>query len=80
MSPTLNRSSVLQCFKHRSAIEIRNGIMFDFYPGLPHMYVQVQLVYIVSLLLVSCGWPEWGREMLPHLLPADRRSRLRNER
>ena len=35
MSPTLNGSSALECFKH--AIEICNGIMFDFYPGLPHM-------------------------------------------
>ena len=37
MSPTLNGSSVLQCFEHSNAIEIRNGIMFDFYPGLPQI-------------------------------------------
>ena len=36
-SPTLNRSSVLQCFKCGNAIEIRNRIMFDLYPGLPHV-------------------------------------------
>ena len=35
VSPILNRSSVLQHFKH----EIRNKIMFDFYLGLPDMLV-----------------------------------------
>ena len=38
MSPALNGSSVLQRFEHSNAIKIRNGIMFDFYPGLPHMW------------------------------------------
>ena len=33
MRPVLNRSSVLQCFERGNAVEIRNGIMFDFYPG-----------------------------------------------
>ena len=37
MNPTLNGSSALQHFKHSNAIEIRNGIMFDFYLGLPHV-------------------------------------------
>ena len=41
MSPTLNGSSALEHFKHGNAIKIRNGIMFDFYPGLPHMYITV---------------------------------------
>ena len=36
MSPTLNGSSALQHFECSNVIEIRNGIMFDFYPGLPH--------------------------------------------
>ena len=36
-SPSLNGSSALEHFKRSNAIEIRNGIMFDFYPGLPHM-------------------------------------------
>jgi len=31
MNPTLNKSSVLECFQHSNMI---NGIMFDFYPGL----------------------------------------------
>ena len=34
MSPTLNGSSVLERFKCSSVIEIRNGVMFNFYPGL----------------------------------------------
>ena len=39
MGPTPNRSSVLQGFERGNALEIHNGIMFDFYPGLPHMCV-----------------------------------------
>ena len=38
MSLTLSGSSVLQCLKLGDALEIRNGIIFDFYSGLPHMY------------------------------------------
>ena len=41
MSPALNRSSALQHFERSNAIEIRNGIMFDFYPGLPHVCVHI---------------------------------------
>ena len=36
MSPALNGSSGLQCFKH-NAVEICNEITFDFYTGLPHI-------------------------------------------
>jgi len=35
MSSALNGSSALQHFERSNAIEIQNGIMFDFYPGLP---------------------------------------------
>jgi len=38
MGPALNGSSALCCFEHSNANEIRNGITFDFYPGLPHMH------------------------------------------
>ena len=38
MSPTLNRSTALQHFECGNAIEMRNGLMFDFYPGLPHVF------------------------------------------
>ena len=40
MSPTLNGSSVLQRFEHGNIVEICNGIMFDFYLGLPHMHME----------------------------------------
>ena len=36
MSPALSGSSAIQCFKHSNAIEICDGISFDFYTGLPH--------------------------------------------
>ena len=44
MSSTLNRSSVIQRFKGSDVIEIHDGITFDFYKGLPHMYV-LNVVY-----------------------------------
>ena len=37
MSPALNGSSEIRRFEHAYAIEIRDGIMFVFYPGLPRM-------------------------------------------
>ena len=39
MGPTFNGRSALQRFERGNAIEIRNGIMFDFYLGLPHIGV-----------------------------------------
>ena len=36
MSPALNRSSAIRCFELSDAIKIRDGIIFDFYTGLPH--------------------------------------------
>ena len=36
MSPALNGSSTLERFERSNVSEIRNGIMFDSYPGLPH--------------------------------------------
>ena len=41
MSPTFNGSSALRHFEHGDVIEIRDGITFDFYTGLPHMYMAV---------------------------------------
>ena len=38
MSPALNGSSAIRCFEHSDVIEIRNGITFDLYTGLPHIY------------------------------------------
>ena len=37
LSPTLNRSSEIRRFERSDAIEIRNGIIFDFYTGLTHI-------------------------------------------
>ena len=37
MSPALNGSSEIWRFEPAYAIEIRDGIMFVFYPGLPHI-------------------------------------------
>ena len=39
MSPILHGSSVIRCFKQ--VIRIRNGMIFDFYTGLPHTYSNV---------------------------------------
>ena len=37
MSPALNGSLAIQCFEGSDAIEIRDGITFDFYMRLPHV-------------------------------------------
>ena len=37
MSPVLNGSTAVQRFECGNTVEIRNGIMFDSYPGLPQM-------------------------------------------
>ena len=37
MSPTHNRKSALLHFKYGNTIEIRNGIILDFYQGQPHI-------------------------------------------
>ena len=37
MSSALNGSFVIWCFEGSNAIDIPNGITFDFYTGLPHM-------------------------------------------
>ena len=41
MSPALNGSSVIRRFERSDAIEICDGIIFDFYTGLSHnaMYI-----------------------------------------
>ena len=37
MSPALNGSSAIRRFECSNVIEIRDGITFDFYMGLPHL-------------------------------------------
>ena len=39
MGPALNGSSVIQRFEGSDAIEIHDGITFDFYTGLPHVFL-----------------------------------------
>ena len=51
MSPTRNGSTVLRHFKHNNAVKTHNGIMFDFYPGLPHIVKGGPLVCTVHGLL-----------------------------
>ena len=48
MSPALNKSSVMWCFEHSGAIEIRNGIIFNFYTGLPHIWSFVDRSFVVG--------------------------------
>ena len=38
MNPALNRSTALQRFKRGNVVKIHNGLMFDLYPGLPHIW------------------------------------------
>ena len=38
MSPALNGSTALQRFERGNTVKICNGIMFDFYPGRPHLH------------------------------------------
>ena len=49
MSPTFNRSSVIQHFKGSDAIEICDGITINFYIGLPHIlfYCSVGIMMVV---------------------------------
>ena len=41
MSPALNGSLVIWHFEGSDAIEIRDGINFNFYTGLPHILLTV---------------------------------------
>ena len=41
MSPILSGSSALQRIKLGDALEICNGILSDFYSGLPHIYIYI---------------------------------------
>ena len=41
MSPALNERSVIRCFERGDRVEIHDGIIFDFYTGLPHVHLKV---------------------------------------
>ena len=61
MSPALNGSSALQHFERSNIVKIRNGIMFNFYPGLPH--IPTEHAYTASML-VNDTW-SFFIDMLP---------------
>ena len=50
VGPTPNGSSALQRFERSNALEIGNGIMFDFYLGQPH------ILFVVSGFWSSHFW------------------------
>ena len=54
MSPILNGSFVLRHFECSNAVEICNGIMFDFYPGLPHTCMMLLVSDLLRRLLPVC--------------------------
>ena len=46
LSPALNGSSEIRRFEHSEPIEIRIGIISDFYTGLPHVHEENMLQYM----------------------------------
>ena len=44
MSPALNGSSAIRRFECGNAVEISDGIAFNFYTGLPHTYVYTMVL------------------------------------
>jgi len=59
VSPACNGSTALQCFEHGNALEIRNGIMFDLYPGLPQITCISNILNVVNLhFLTAHLFPE----------------------
>ena len=44
MSPALSGSLALECVKLGDVLEIRDGMIFKFYLGLPHIYVKESTV------------------------------------
>ena len=63
MNHVLNGNTVIRHFKHSNVIEIRNGITFDFYTGLPHIATQLNThlvsqergrIYMVTPQPLSC--------------------------
>ena len=49
MSPALNGSSAILRFERSDAIEICDGITFDFYTGLPHIGPRMEIWEISKL-------------------------------
>ena len=76
MSPALNGSSALQRFEHSNAIEIRNGIMFDFYPGLPHLMRSTTEEVNILKTDVSIDLQELPEVIPPPGIPPERQKYL----
>ena len=70
MSPALNGSSTLQRFEHGNAVEKCNRIMFDFYPGLPHMQNNGATEVGLYRWCVEDETPLCGKQWLTYYSPA----------
>ena len=51
-SLTLNGSSAIRCFECSDAIEIRDGILFNFYTGLSHNYINCTSTKMLTRLMI----------------------------
>ena len=73
MSPALDGSFVLQNFERGNAVKMCNGIMFYFYPGLPHSSVEPtdgQTLTSLSLLDSSSSLPSFSSPVRKNLTAA----------
>ena len=50
MGPTLNESSAIQHFEGSDAIEIHDGITFEVYTGLPHMFFLLYNSFVLGFI------------------------------
>ena len=57
MSPALNGSSAVQRFKGSDVIEIRDGVTFDFYTGLPQ--IEINQIFINHMPVKMGGNTHW---------------------
>ena len=64
MSPALNRSSL----QTQRCLKIREGIIFDFYTGLPHMYVINEPMWTAVAILQQFNTP-FGKKKAMCKLP-----------
>ena len=51
MGPALNGSTALQRFERSNPVEMHNGIMFDFYPGLPPNVLFLSYYFVLLYVL-----------------------------
>ena len=70
MSPALNENSEISCFECNDTIEICNGMMFIFYPGLPLLssiltifgvFVYKHHMYVVVMGVSPPSHAGWNR-------------------